>query len=487
MSKTREIIKDAGDYSMATLITQFVTVAAAILSRRFLGPVQMGVWSLVQIILTYANYSNMGTMDAIAREIPFYHGKNDAKRVEDIKNTVFTFCVLTALAVSLGVIAYAFLKRGVLQETLFYGLLITAALILLQRLNALLICLVRAYKYFELAGRLTFYSAVVNLVLIGFFSYRYKLYGFMAAMVLSFIFNIVYVFCHQKFHFRYAINFTQLRALLIYGFPLMILSLFSTLFETIDKLMITRFLGLESLGLYSVALMAYGYLYSIPNSISIVVIPNLHEKFGRTENKHDLKGYLEKSDDVFSVLMPVLIGISWFLVPFLIEMVLPKFTAGIWALRLLTLSAYFIGVGMAYSLFIYVIKKHAVLFPLNVISCGLAIIFNYAAIRRGWGINGVAGATTLAMLCYFTMIYAYTARQIYGGFDSIQKYAVIILKFFGMVAVLLLITRWVHTPAPWLSLAVQLTLCGLCYLTFLVMIHKKYGLFSAVLQRFLKR
>lgn len=485
MSKTREIIKDAGDYSMATLLTQFVTVVAAILTRRFLGPAQMGFWALVQVILTYAYYSNLGTMDAIVREIPFYHGKNDIPKAEKIKNTTFSFCILTALIVSAGVISYAFLRRDYLSPMLFYGLLITAGLIFLQRINELLIRLVRAYKRFELAGKLTFYSAVVNMILIAILSYRYKLYGFMIAMALSFIFNIIYVVYYQNFHFQYTIDWTQLRELLVYGFPLMILSFFSTLFETIDKLMITRFLGLEALGLYGVALMAYGYLQSIPNAISIVVIPNLHEKFGRTENKHDLKSYLEKSDDVFSVVMPALIGLSWFLVPYLIEMILPKFIEGISALRILILGAYFAGVGTAYSLFIYVIKRHVVLFPLNVASCALAILFNWLAIQKGLGIVGVAGATTLAMLCYFTMIYVYTAWHVYGGFEAIQKYAVILFKFFWMISVLFLIKRWVRLPIPSVSTGFQMIVCGLCYLPFLAAVHKKYGLFSPILQRFL--
>ncbi len=487
MSETHEIIRDAGEYSMAALLTQFVTIVAAILTRRFLGPAQMGVWSLVQIILTYANYSHLGTMDAINREIPFYQGKRDTKKVDEIKNTAFSFSTLTAFIVSMGVVAYAFVRQADLSAVLFYGLLLAAGLVLLQRLNALLICLVRAYKRFELAGKLTFYSAVVNMILIGFLSSRYKLYGFMTAMALSFIFNISYVLSRENFHFRYSMGRSELRALLVYGFPLMILSLFSTFFETIDKIMITKFLGLEALGLYSVALMAYGYLYSIPNSISIVVIPNLHEKFGQTENKKDLKGYLWKSDLVFSTVMPVLIGLSWFIVPFLIGLFLPKFTEGIPALRLLILSTYFVGVGMAYSLFIYVIKKHWVLFPLNAAASGLAIVFNWLAIRRGWGIAGVAGATTLAMFCYFTMIYIYTASHLYSFREFLKKYGLVVLKFIWMAALLIFVTRQVRFQSPMLTIGAQSVLYGICYLPFLIGLDRKFGILAIWKRKFFKR
>ncbi len=486
MSRTRQIISDAGDYTSAALLTQFVTVIAAVLTRRFLGPSQMGVWVLVQIILTYANYTHLGTLDAIAREIPFYIGKKDEWRAEKIKNTVFSFSIMTALIVSLGVMAYAFLWRTHLQIAVFYGLLITAALVILQRLNTLLICLVRAFKYFELAGKLTFFSAVVNMILISFLSYRYKLYGFMAAMTLSFIFNIAYVHLKKNFHFRYSLSGVELKPLIAYGFPLMLLAFFSTIFETIDRLMVARFLGLEALGLYSIALMAYGYLQSVPNSISIVMIPNLHEKFGQTENKHDLKSYLLKSDSVFSVVMPVLIGAGWFLAPLLIGIVLPKFKEGIDALRLLILSAYFIGVGMAYTLFIYAIKKHWALFPLNIIAALFAVLFNWIAIQKGWGIAGVAGATTIATLFYFTMVYIYAAREVYSLQEGLKEYAVIVFKFICMSLLLFSLKNWVNFSSSLITAIAQTILYGACCWPFLWRINKKFEIFSIWFNKFKK-
>ncbi len=476
MSKTRDVVSHAGRYSLAAMLTQLVNVLSALLMRFFLGPMQVGVWSLVQLILTYANYSNLGTMDAIALEIPYRKGKGENNKAESIKNTAFTFAILTSFPVSLSVFVYAFFFRRTLSQQLSWALLFTSALVLLQRINALLVMLLRAYKHFDLAGRVTLYSAMMNAALIAFFAFRYKLYGFMLAMVLSFLFNILYIFSQQRFHFRYELKRKELSALIAYGLPLMALSLFTTFFETIDKIMITRFLGFEALGLYSIGLMTFAYINSIPNAVSIVLIPNLQERFGQSQDKNDLKGYLSKSDEVFTVLMPILVGAAWFLVPPVVQHLLPKFAAGIGAMRYLVLSCYFVGVGLAPTLFIYTVRKHFIFFPLIACSCLWAILFNWLAISRGMGIRGVGAATTLAMFCHFTALYAYASLQVFSLREFFARYSGTLLKFLGMAMLLLMVESHVKIESLFLEAALKTTLFFLVYAPFLWVIHRKYGL-----------
>ncbi len=261
MSRGKDVVKDAGMYSAVSFMSQFVNVVSAILMRRFLGPLQVGIWSFMQVILNYSEYANLGTTNAIIREIPFYNGKGDVERSERIKNTVLSFSLCASLVVSAGIIGYALWRQSVLPEGMFYALLITSGLVLLQRFNSLLLNILRAYKRFDIAAKQMFYSAAVNALLIALLAYRYKLYGFMFAMCLSFVFNIVYILKNERISFRFSVHAHELRPLIAYGFPMMVISIFGTLFDTIDRIMITKFLGLEALGLYSIALMTSTYIY----------------------------------------------------------------------------------------------------------------------------------------------------------------------------------------------------------------------------------
>jgi len=81
-----------GVYLSGTVVTQVVSLGAAILTRRFLGPVQIGIWTLMQLILSYTRYSSLGTMAASSLEIPFYVGKKTASKSPQYKKSYVLFC-----------------------------------------------------------------------------------------------------------------------------------------------------------------------------------------------------------------------------------------------------------------------------------------------------------------------------------------------------------------------------------------------------------
>jgi O-antigen/teichoic acid export membrane protein len=437
-------------------------------------------------VLNYSEYASLGVLSAMALEIPFYRGKNDDRRSEDIKNVTLSFSLLTSLLFSAGVLTYAFVRRDVLSAQVFYALIFAAGLVLLQRVNSYLITLLRAYKHFETAGKQMFLSSVVNAALIAALSFRYKLYGFMLAMCLSFLFNIAYILHKGFFTLKLSFDFKKLKGLVSYGFPLMVIALLGTFFETIDRIMITRYLGFEALGLYSIALMTYTYINSVPNAIGIVIIPNIQEKYGESENKESLKGYLRKAEMGLSALIPVMIGVSWFVVPSLVRLVLPKFVEGLDAMRYLILSAYFLAIGQIYSQFIYVIRKHLVILPIVAASLGLAVVSNWFALRLGYGIAGVAVATTIAMFFNFTLLHAYASRHIHTWGEFGASYLAVSLKFGFLVAALWVVTAFVRACGPITTACLQTSIFLLVYSPLLFRVNRAFGLTAMLRSRFKK-
>ncbi len=427
-SKT-DIVRDAGIYTSTSVLTQLITLLAAILTRRFLGPLQMGVWSILQVVQIYSAYTLLGITHATSREIPFYRGKGDEARVNEIKNLVFSFSIVTGCFVATGLVAYAFLFRGNLRVEVFYGLIFMAALILLERFNNVVISLLRAFKEFRLASKQMVLSAIVNAALVAFLAYHYEIYGFLWAMCLSLIFNIAYILYHHRFSFRWSLHLKPLRALIAYGFPLMILGFLGAILVSIDRIMIAKYLGLEALGFYSIAILAANYIYSVPNAVGIVMIPNVQEAYGRSENAQDLKNTISKWSLVFSNTVPVLIALAWFLAPPLVSWILPGFEPGIPALKYLVLGGFFLAMVYPYSHFLIAIKRHLELLPLFVVALVLTILFNALAIRGGRGITGVAVATLLALFLKFTASYILASRYLVGFREALLGFGAVLLKF----------------------------------------------------------
>lgn len=443
MTHRRRVLKDIRFYSGSILLTQMVTVAASVLTRRFLGPTQMGVWAFLQTLLGYAEYSALGTTAAAALEIPLHNGRGDAERSRRITNAAFSFALISSLAVAAVSVAYALLRRAALREELFYGLLMAGVFVVLQRFNGLFITLVRADKQFTLAGKQMLYSSLVNAALIALLSYRFRIYGFLAAMALSLLFNIVYLMRRSGLRMSFVSDWAQMGSLVRYGLPLMSIGLMGTVFETMDRLFITRFLGFEMLGLYSVALMAVNYLNGVPNSVGVVTISHLQEKVGQAGEKAALTAYLKRVDAGYGALMLLLIASAWCLVPWMVRALLPEFVDGLPALKWLVLGTYFSALSQGYTQLLYVVRKHRAMLVLLPLASIAAVALNLSALAAGHGVVGVAAATAVSSFVYFTLLFFYGSAQAQPLPVSMVLYARAVGLFALLAAALVAADRFI--------------------------------------------
>ncbi len=477
MSKRKEIMGQAGIYAFSAQLTQLITLVAAVLSRRFLGPAQVGVWVTLQVIVEYSKYSTLGTLYSVAREIPYLVGKGQSKLADEIKNVVFTVVLSGSFLIAAGIILFAIFTKGRFAPEMTYGLFFVAGIIILQRLNDLMISLLRCYKKFTLASSQMIWSAIVNAFLVAFLTYFFKIYGFIWAMGFSFIFNVVYIYWHHNFHFRLQFDFKRFKALTLFGLPLMLIGIMTTVLRSIDKIVIAKFLGFEALGFYSIAFMVLSYIGNFSNSVAIVLVPHLQEKFAANDNPRDLSGFLYKAGHAFALTTPAMIGAAWTIAPYFISLLLPKFIPGIQAMKILSLSVFFFSLTQPYSDFLITIKKHFFLFPLLGLSAVVAVLLNYTLVRAGFGITGVAYATSFAAFFNFSTTYFLAARYLDNTGVALRKYAVLMSSAVYLIAILFLINLWIHpSNHPFQKMALQSFLFFLLYGPLLFILNRRFGL-----------
>lgn len=410
MSKRKEILRQSWMYSMGTQVAQMITLLAAIFSRRFLGPTQTGIWTTLQIIVDYSKYSTLGTMDAVSREIPYSIGKGDKEKAEEIKNLAASFVLSGSIGLASLIAFFAFMTRGRFTQEITYGLYFVAIVIFLQRLNNLQIALLRCYKRFDVETVFMIASATVNAVLVGLLTYFFKIYGFILALILSLIFNILFVRTRYAFNFKWNYDLKALKPLVSFGLPLMVLGLAITFFRSLDRIMIAKFLGFKMLGWYSIALMVTSYISNFPIAIGIVLLPHFQEKYGEKDSSQDLGNYLTKSAFAVALAMPLLLAFIQLAAPYGVTLFLPKFTPGLMAMKILILNMFFISLVPLYYDALITIKKHMLLFPIILVSIGLTAILDWLAIHQGYGIEGVAVTTGIGFFVYFLALQVAAAQ-----------------------------------------------------------------------------
>ncbi len=433
MKKTREIFRQVGVYTGSTFLTQMITLAAAIFSRRILGPFQAGIWTTLQVVVDYSKYSTLGVMEAVVRDIPYHVGRGDPEKAREIKNAAFSFLVTTSVVIALLLSVFAFLTRHVYRSEIVYGLFLIAAIIILQRINNLLICLLRAMKQFRVESSQMVLSSIVNAVLIALLTYRFKIYGFIVAMGLSFLFNIVYLLVKFPFDFRYRLDFKKIFPLIRFGFPLMSLGLLMTVVKSLDRIMLVKTLGFQALGLYSIALMACSYISNFSISFGTVLFSYSQEKFAAIGNSRGMADYVKKSSRGYALTMPLLIGAAVFSAPFLTRVFLPKFSEAVMTLRILVLSSYFVALLQPYYDFLITIRKHVLLFPFLIGSILLAGGLYFLVGQMRWGIEAYAAVVCLVFFSMFTVLYALAAHFLFERKDAVFFYMKLVAYFFYLV------------------------------------------------------
>ncbi|MBP9864909.1 MAG: oligosaccharide flippase family protein [Candidatus Omnitrophica bacterium] len=436
MNKIKSIFKQGRVYFLGTQAAQAITLVAAILSRRFLGPTQMGIWSTLQVLVDYSKYSTAGLLDATAREIPYQIGKSNPVKADEVKNLAFSFVAATSSVIVISIFVFAFLMRGRFQNEVTYGLCLVGGVIFLQRFNNLLIGLLRAFKQFHVEAHMMVASAVVNALLVGTLSYYFKIYGFIWAMIFSFTFNIAYLLLAYKFRLRWYFDWKTLKPLLQYGFPLLILGVLAAVLKSLDRILIAKYLGFEKLGMYSIALMTCSYMGNFSIAIGIVLIPHFQEKFGLRDNPADLKIALIKSTKVFALGMPPLIYGAWLFTPYFVHWFLPQYSSGITAMRILVLNMFFMALTQPYQDSLITIKKHLTLIPFLAGAILIAAGLEYGVIRLGYDIQGVAAATTSAFFLLYTAIFWLSAGHFMKIAEAIKTYTYTLVCFLYLAGVL---------------------------------------------------
>jgi len=482
VSKKSEIFTHMGIYSFASQLTQVISVISGILIRNFLGPFQMGIWSTLSLVLSYSKYTTLGTTKATAREIPYYMGQDNPEKAREIQNLVISFGFVVSMITGAGIFLYAVIFRETLHPYIFGGLLAVSFLVVIQRLSNLFIALIRSYKKFELASKQMVFSGAVNLILIVLLAWPFKLYGFLGAMALSLIFNIVYLGFSFKVNFEFRMG-KELGGLIGFGFPIMLLGILTAILKSIDKIMILSLVGFEAMGLYSIAILASNFLNNIHNSMAVVFFPHIQEKFAKRDRAEDIKGAITKVAEGYSLMMPILIGACWIIAPLAVQLLLPDYVSGVRALQYICLGSFFAALTFPFGNLLITIKRHLVLLPITAVIIGISVYFNWLVLELGYGINGVAIATTAALFINFCIFYLVSARVYFNFSAGLQFYIKLMSRFLMLGIILFALEKWVLVGQGWAGTSIKLLMFIASMIPFLLSLNRKFEILSRLTKR----
>ncbi|MBF0254454.1 MAG: polysaccharide biosynthesis C-terminal domain-containing protein, partial [Candidatus Omnitrophica bacterium] len=113
---------------------------------------------------------------------------------------------------------------------------------------------------------------------------------------------------------------------------------------------------------------------------------------------------------------------------------LPKCAGGIDAMRVLLIGYYFMAVTELSSSILFTMNEQKKLIPVYVVVLLWAALLDFAAIRMGYGIVGVAVATAVAYFTFFLSVFTMGFSKILERAERLRMVGAVILMFVFMVA-----------------------------------------------------
>ncbi|MCK4852467.1 MAG: oligosaccharide flippase family protein [Candidatus Omnitrophica bacterium] len=446
--------------------------------RRFLGPFNMGVWGILRVVADYAAYAHLGTTSTVFYKLPYHRGRGETKEADNVKNVVFSYLALTSFIAGIGIALYAVLFRGKLMPEMFWGLLVVSVLLVCRRIFTYYVTLLRANKDFGVLGRSVIFDAVVNFAMVLLLVRSFGLAGLFATVILMPVINVLFIRRFVDYDVKYRFNMKGLPGYIKFGFPLFITGVLAMILQSVDRIMIAKFLGLEALGFYSIALMARGYSVGLSRNFNVVITPHFLEDYGRTGDMATASKYLKIPAELMSTFMALLLGIVYIAAPPFVMHVLPGFTPGIMALKLLLLATFFYTASPQSEHFLIALNKQTRLVPIMGSVIVLDVVLNFLFIRMGFGITGVAAATAIASFAAFLITLIYAMAHIERIAGTLSFVFLVIAPLVYSVVVLMALEGLITPGGPFLGAAVRSVLFVLLFLPWIIRVDRRTAILT---------
>ena len=253
-------------------------------------------------------------------------------------------------------------------------------------------------------------SLGLGLVLIIEFSYGWKGKYYAELLILFFVFIYAIYYIVKNQYYKYNTDYKKLKELFVFLFPLTFSVLGLYLMGTIDRIFISNMLGLESAGIYNVAITMAIIINMIYDAISKALNPILYENL--VINQKDSRIKIVKLIYLYSFVCIAIFALFVLILPYVFHlMVNGKFEEALILIPILAIGLTF--EGLRKVLEAPLVFKHKVksLATITLIAGLINIILNYFLIKI-YGINGAAYATLISFLVLYIISFILVVKEI---------------------------------------------------------------------------
>ncbi|MHC4402762.1 MAG: lipopolysaccharide biosynthesis protein [Planctomycetota bacterium] len=461
-------LRDWGVVSGAAGVCHAVGAVTSLLLRALLMRAQMGIWQAMKLLLSYGNYANLGISKGAARELTVARGRGDASAAEHGLNLAFTVNTLTSLVYAALLVGaglwVGWSSGGVWSGAWAAGLIVVGGLAVVGRYLTFHVTILRSQQSFATTSKLSLLEAALTLIVCGVATWRWGLAGLYGGTLVVMLASLGFVWPRRGATLRWAWDGPEIGRLIAVGGPILLAGTVSSLFRSLDKLMILGYLSDREfqLGCYSLALMVTAQLYGLGNMLSVVMGPRYGEKYGRSGDRGEVARLAARATELQAAAVALPAGLAVVAAPPLLAWLLPDYVTGLPPLVWLVPGVIALCVALPATQYLVAVGRQGRALGAAVAATALAAVGNHVALRGGYGLRGVAAATAASYMVYFVLSVGISIWNELDRADRARYLAALVLALAPTVGLALLLERlqpgidagWATTA--WKAVAVTL-------------------------------
>lgn len=409
LSGWRRMFADWIVVSGATVVTQVLGVLSSLVLRMALSPAQMGVWQALKLLLANGNYANLGISKGAAREYTIALGRGAPQTAQHSLNLAFTVNTLSSglfgAALAGCGLWIGWLAGGIGSSPWAVGLIVVGALAVLQRYVTFQVTLLRSKLAFTATSQLSILEGLLTVVAVGPAAWLWGLPGLYAGTLAVLAASLWFLHTHGALRLAWAWDRAEIRRLVSIGSPIMLAGIVSTLFRTLDKLMILGYLpdGEYQLGCYSLALLVTGQLYGLGNMLAIVIGPRLGEHYGYFSDRRAVARLASRSSELQAAAAALPAGLAIVAAAPVLGAMLPEYGVGLPPMLWLIPGVIALVLALLPGQYLVAVDRQNWSLAATLLATVLAAVGNHLALVGGYGLVGVAVTTSVSYLAYFLL------------------------------------------------------------------------------------
>ncbi|MEJ7691794.1 oligosaccharide flippase family protein [Daejeonella sp.] len=355
-----------------------------------LGPNDYGVWQTAKVFISYSIVFTFSLPFVMRRDFVMLRSEGRHDEAKKIADLVFTYELFVTPLLSISLLLYAILF---ITNYLFKISVVTVAFIyLFQFIGGYSNILAKGLNNYQLLKNAGIFNGILTVLSIPVV-YIWGIEGLLIFTVVIAICNSIYYYVKRPFNYNIFWDNKLFKSLLVISLPLYLQDISTTIFDSVDRLIIAGYLDFKEVGFYSLASLVIIPLRLFIASFSVVLFTQLNERYGYSKSEEVIEKHVVIPHSILSYVIPPFLGLAVMILPWVVSVFLPKYLPGVLSAQIALFATFLYLLNSFSANALFVLDKQRKTALIFIIVGILKTLLCYLSVIYGYGIVGVAIST----------------------------------------------------------------------------------------------